>query len=319
MSHPLISVIIPVYNVEPYLRQCLDCIINQTYTNLEIILVDDGSPDNCPHICEEYAAKDNRIIVIHKENGGLSDARNAGLDICKGEYISFVDSDDLLDINAINSMYNASKDASIIIANTKVFIGDDLPYRNKNTLCQDNDYKILYSDDLLLSLCKDGPIHLRSVWGKLFKKDLFQNIRFPKGKLYEDMYVNYLLYFYAAKNTFISTPLYYYRGQRPGSIMNNTKISTFALNAEEERYAFLKEHGKQTISKYNLHTLCWDNLFLYSCNTPNSKEKFLYFAKEYFHFFPKINANYICLKLFSLCPQIYYLFKKISPWQIRRQ
>ena len=86
-EHPLISIIVPIYKVEPYLRQCLDSIVNQTYTNLEIILVDDGSPDGCPAICDEYAAKDSRIVVIHKENCGLSDARNAGLDICKGEYI----------------------------------------------------------------------------------------------------------------------------------------------------------------------------------------------------------------------------------------
>ena len=88
MKLPLISVIIPIYKVEPYLRRCLDSIINQSYANLEIILVEDGSPDTCPQICDEYAAKDNRIVVIHKKNGGLSDARNAGLNICKGEYIS---------------------------------------------------------------------------------------------------------------------------------------------------------------------------------------------------------------------------------------
>ena len=97
MTTPLISIIVPIYNVELYLRRCLDSVLNQTYTNLEIILVDDGSPDGCPQICDEYAAKDKRIAVIHKENGGLSDARNAGLDICKGKYISFIDSDDWVD------------------------------------------------------------------------------------------------------------------------------------------------------------------------------------------------------------------------------
>ena len=92
----LVSVIIPVYNVEHYLCQCIDSVLAQTYTNLEIILVDDGSPDGCPQICDEYAAKDKRIVVIHKGNGGLSDARNAGLNICKGEYIYFIDSDDII-------------------------------------------------------------------------------------------------------------------------------------------------------------------------------------------------------------------------------
>ena len=318
MPHPLISIIVPIYKVEPYLQCCLDSIVNQTYKNLEIILVDDGSPDNCPQICDEYAARDNRIVVIHKENGGLSDARNAGLDVCKGEYVSFVDSDDLLDVNAIKSMLDANIDSSIVIANIKTFVGDDQPYRNKNTCCNNSDYINLFPDDLLLSLCKDGTVYLRSVWGKLIRKDLFNNIRFPKGKLYEDMFVNYLLYYNAAKSTYISVPLYYYRAQRPGSIMSKTNSSTFALEAEEGRYAFLKEHGKQSIANYNLLTLCWDNLFLYSQNVPNSKNKFLYYAKEYFANFPKINKVYICLKIISLCPFVYYLFKKISPWQLRR-
>ena len=104
MHSPLISIIVPVYKVEPYLRRCLNSIIHQTYTNLEIILIDDGSPDNCPQICDEYAFQDNRIVVIHKENGGLSDARNAGTSIAKGEYIYYLDSDDELPLDAISVM-----------------------------------------------------------------------------------------------------------------------------------------------------------------------------------------------------------------------
>ena len=105
MPQPLVSIIIPIYKVEPYLRCCLDSIVNQTYTNLEIILVDDGSPDGCPKICDEYAAKDNRIVVIHKENGGLSDARNAGLDVYKGDYVYFIDSDDIIPSNCIYALF----------------------------------------------------------------------------------------------------------------------------------------------------------------------------------------------------------------------
>ncbi len=102
---PLISIIIPVYNVEQYLHRCVDSVLNQTYKNLEIILVNDGSPDNCPFICDEYAKKDKRIIVVHKENGGLSSARNAGLEIVQGEYISFIDSDDWIHENYIEILY----------------------------------------------------------------------------------------------------------------------------------------------------------------------------------------------------------------------
>ena len=102
---PLISIIIPVYNVEQYLHRCVDSVLNQTYKNLEIILVNDGSPDNCPFICDEYAKKDKRIIVVHKENGGLSSARNAGLEIVQGEYISFIDSDDWIHENYNEILY----------------------------------------------------------------------------------------------------------------------------------------------------------------------------------------------------------------------
>lgn len=107
MKTPLVSIIIPVYKVEPYLRRCLDSVVSQTYTNLEIILVDDGSPDDCPQICDEYAKKDTRIIVLHKENGGLSEARNAGIDRSTGEYIFFLDGDDSIEIDSIESMISS--------------------------------------------------------------------------------------------------------------------------------------------------------------------------------------------------------------------
>lgn len=109
MESKLISVIVPVYNVEKYLSKCIDSILAQTYKNLEIILVDDGSPDNCPKICDEYAKKDNRIKVIHKENGGLSAARNVALDIAKGEYIGFVDSDDFIAEDMYEVLYNLAE------------------------------------------------------------------------------------------------------------------------------------------------------------------------------------------------------------------
>ena len=135
MFAPLVSIIIPIYKVEQYLRRCLDSIISQTYSNLEIILVDDGSPDRCSQICDEYAEKDKRITVVHKENGGLSDARNAGLDICKGDYIYFVDSDDELPLNSIYSLIAKLKeypDAEIIIGDIKSVPFDPINYSSRN-------------------------------------------------------------------------------------------------------------------------------------------------------------------------------------------
>lgn len=110
---PLISIIVPVYKVEQFIHECVDSIIDQTYNHLEIILVNDGSPDRCGEICEEYAKQDHRIVVIHKENGGLSSARNAGLDICKGEYIAFIDSDDVIHPQFVELLYANIKEADL--------------------------------------------------------------------------------------------------------------------------------------------------------------------------------------------------------------
>lgn len=130
MYTPLVSIIVPIYKVEPYLRRCVDSIVCQTYTNLEIILVDDGSPDTCPQICDEYANKDKRIVVIHKKNGGLSDARNAGLNSCKGEYISFIDSDDYVDYDFIESLIEPIKKIHMILSSPTTY-----PLTKKKVQC----------------------------------------------------------------------------------------------------------------------------------------------------------------------------------------
>ena len=128
MENPLISVIVPIYNVEEYLNRCVESIVNQTYQKLEIILVDDGSPDNCPRMCDDWAKKDSRIKVIHKENGGLSDARNAGMKITTGEYISFIDSDDYIETCMIEILYEAIKKYDCDIASCRVrIVMDDKP------------------------------------------------------------------------------------------------------------------------------------------------------------------------------------------------
>ena len=125
-QQPLISVIVPVYNVEQYIHQCVDSILSQTYKNLEIILVDDGSPDNCPAICDEYARNDDRVKIIHQENGGISAARNSALDLCTGEYIAFVDSDDWIESNAYEEMMSEmqKKDLDVVFCGVNVITAD---------------------------------------------------------------------------------------------------------------------------------------------------------------------------------------------------
>lgn len=216
MKYPLISIIIPVYNVEKYLVQCLESVINQTYKNLEILLIDDGSTDSCVEICDAFANKDSRIKVIHKVNGGLSDARNYGLDISNGEYVAFVDSDDWLEPNMYELMlYELKRSNSDIVV-----CGLFREYADKTLIEKDIERKKCYeSKDALMNLLDGSTIHDHS-WSKLYKKDLFDNIRFPVGKTYEDIRTTYRLFMQASLITQIPTALYHYR-QRKNSIIRS--------------------------------------------------------------------------------------------------
>jgi glycosyltransferase involved in cell wall biosynthesis len=181
---PLISVIVPVYNVEPYLRKCVDSILNQTYRNLEVILVDDGSPDNCGAICDEYAARDTRIKVIHKTNGGLSDARNAGLDIMAGDYVAFVDSDDWIE----PSMYKRllalllRYDADLAFGG----VSDDLEQGEAITTVKQSNYGNTPFSESSVAAMRRYFQGSWAAWDKLYKAELFDTIRFPVGEINED-------------------------------------------------------------------------------------------------------------------------------------
>lgn len=179
-KRPLISVIVPIYNVENYLRACVDSIIAQTYDNLEIILVDDGSPDNCPAICDEYAEKDRRIKVIHKENGGLSDARNAGLSVMTGEYLMFVDSDDCLTDNAVEALYEIvnTNNCLLAIGGYQRFFSDDERFDTpKEVLVKTFSTKEAIQD-MLLNGCAS--------WGRLYHVSVHKDVLFPIGEINED-------------------------------------------------------------------------------------------------------------------------------------
>lgn len=230
----LISIIVPVYKVEKYLVRCIESIRNQTYSNLEIILIDDGSPDACPSICDEYALKDERIIVIHKENGGLSDARNTGIEMAKGEYIGFVDSDDYIHPDMYENLLK------IAIANTAdIAVCDVEKVYSGNYILNDEgeDNVRFYTGIQAVANIFDAELYLRSVvaWGKLYKKSLFDSIRYPKGKLHEDEFVTYRLYYKSSKVAYTDKRYYYYL-QREDSIMGERKrkISDDVLEAYEE-------------------------------------------------------------------------------------
>lgn len=250
---PTISVIVPVYKVEPYLHRCVDSILGQTFTDFELILVDDGSPDNCPAICDEYARKDSRVHVIHQENGGLSAARNAGIDYCisqdQSQYISFVDSDDYILPLYLEKLYLAlvENGADVSICGKYTFCNQD--YLN----CTQN-----FSDNIILDnkqACRfiytPEKHHATFVtaWAKLYKKELFSNIRFPVGKLHEDQFTTYKILYTAHIIVEIGDCLYGYFTNENGIMHSRFTLKRYDdLVAIDEAIAFFQKHAEDEIS-----------------------------------------------------------------------
>ena len=212
---PTVSVIVPIYRVKDYLDRCIKSIVNQKYTDLEIILIDDGSPDDCALMCDEWAEKDAGITVIHKLNGGLSDARNYGMRIICGDYVSFIDSDDYISENFIEVLLStALKNDSDIVECNLVKFYENGEYEEYHDDFAVNDYS---ASDGLLALIKENPFH-QHVWDKLYKRDVVQNIFFEFGKQHEDEFWTYQVFGQAKRITKINCTMYFYL-QRASSIM----------------------------------------------------------------------------------------------------
>lgn len=210
-----ISVIVPIYNVEKYLDKCVSSIVGQTYSDIEIILVDDGSPDGCPAMCDEWEKRDSRIRVIHKENGGLSSARNAGLDVAGGEYISFVDSDDYISESMLEALLGAIEKAGADICSCGIVnVYEDGREEAWNIKDMIGD-----SELFLRGLYNDSAVPV-AAWNKLYKRELWSKMRFPEGRLCEDAFTTCFLLDKAKLAVQISDGLYYYR-IRSGSIMTS--------------------------------------------------------------------------------------------------
>lgn len=236
----LISVIVPVYKVESYLDRCVASIVNQTYSNLEIILVDDGSPDNCGVMCDAWAAKDPRIKVIHKENGGLSDARNAGMAIATGKYIAFVDSDDYLAPEMSRQLFEhmVADKSDIATCGVEMVFEDGSPSRmlTKSGCCA------LNTAEAMASVIAEDWLK-QPVWCKLYKTELIRDILFPVGKYHEDVFWTYRAVAVAQKVSILDTPCYFYT-QRSGSIMGSgySLKRLDAIEAKQHRLEFIKEN-----------------------------------------------------------------------------
>lgn len=258
-----ISIIVPVYKVEKYIDRCIKSILEQTYSEFELILVDDGSPDNSGKICDEYAKKDNRIKVIHKKNGGLGDARNAGINIATGDYLGFIDSDDYIE----NDMYEKLLEACV---NNNV----DIAMCGRYDIQDDNitkrfafkgDYKIWDNREAIKRLLTWDNMD-SSACDKLFKKNLFDDIRFPKGKLNEDIFIMTEIIDNANKVVHIGESKYYYY-HRPNSITTNdfyegNMDAVYAANKVleyvESRYPYYKKDAEffyNTIVMYTFNRI----------------------------------------------------------------
>ena len=235
-----ISVIVPVYKVEPYIHRCVDSILGQTFTDFELILVDDGSPDNCGVICDEYARKDSRIHVIHQENGGLSAARNAGIDWAfansDSKWLSFIDSDDWIHRSYLDILVCSAVRFDAGISGCGLFrteqMVEDSEISDGEFLSMD--VQRAYAD--YYGMCMTACC-------KLYRKDLFRNVRFPVGKLHEDCYITHIPLFQAEKVAVSESKMYYYYSN-PGSItrMKWSEKRLQEIEAHEQRAAWLKEH-----------------------------------------------------------------------------
>lgn len=211
-NEPLISVIVPFYNVEEYLGKCLSSILAQDYKNLEILLIDDGSTDSSSKIAVAYAKKDSRIRLIHSHSANISAARNIGISQARGEYISFVDADDYVAPNYISILYQLTQKYHTPLAITKHYI----VYPNKTIDSSTGREEVLASHELLDKMLYDEDVDV-SAWGKLYRKDLFKNIKYPTGKIFEDAATTCQIFQVAQAAAIKSTPTYYYI-RRPGSI-----------------------------------------------------------------------------------------------------
>lgn len=244
----LVSVIIPIFNVANYLEKSIDSVRNQTYKNLEIILIDDGSTDGSSNLCDIISKKDKRIRVIHKENSGIADARNVGLLNARGEYITFVDSDDWLEKSMIEELLTILKKRNAdIIACENYFVYENRVENSRfsNNILSQN------SEEAIKTLIEDRKFRSRS-WGRIYKFDVWDNVHFPHGKTYEDVSTIYKTYLNAKSIVLVDKPLYFYN-QRDGSIVHSKNYKTMfnLLDACMERREYLKKVMPDLLTELN--------------------------------------------------------------------
>ncbi len=327
MKNELITIIVPVYKVEKYLDRCIQSIVDQTYTNLEIILVDDGSPDNCPKMCDEWAKKDKRIKVIHKQNGGVSSARNAGLNIAKGIFIGFADPDDELDPKMYEKMIFSAEDGnrSIVICGYEVRYPNGITriansYENGNQ----NDFSVI-SEELYIHRL------FPTVWNKLYKRNLIGDIRFNEEiSIGEDVVFNMDIIKKDVRVSVIEDPLYFYY-QNDGSLTreyNKWKVEQRILFSKIAKQKAMTSLGKGNFKQFSfrLYADACITCILSDCMKEmkpillhdeeiqelNRRENYILYKKREKSFKLRFSYFLIHYNLFSLYRAIHSLLKKFK-------
>lgn len=329
---PKISIIVPVYNVEAYIHKCIQSILAQTFTDFELILVDDGSPDNCGMICDEYALSDNRVKVIHKENGGLSDARNAGINTALGNYIGFVDSDDYIDSNMYEELYltAVTNSSDLVVCDfIKVNEGENICKKKFSSVTQAKNFTNLQGLEQLYKAEPDSymtgagnNVRWITSWNKLYRKSLFENIKFVKGKIFEDEFITHKILYNCKKISYHPGELYYYV-QRPNSIIN----SAFTLKnfdkvlALKDRADFFKSINQKYLHeraiKSYMDAFFW-NYYTAKSELTGIKEELKALKDNFNSCFVSILKNPLIgrkqraiLLLFVINPIFYDLYRKV--------
>lgn len=316
---PLISIIVPVYEVEPYIRKCLDSIVNQTYKNLEIILIDDGSPDRCGAICEEYAKKDTRIIVVHQENQGLAVARNTGLALATGDYIQFIDSDDWIekDACAVTLHLAIEHQADIVI------FGREKLYPNgKTKVMRITPSGIVDKPEIMRRVIwSDGTND--AVWDKLFVKSIFNRIQFPNGQSYEDVGVTYLTV-HQAKKIYATDQVFYHYLRRKGSCVNETYYKKVGIISRifhwKNRLIFLMQNYPELADKQAAVIL---REMLIGMEVLKGDPDYSDFKSDYKSFVNSIHSRLKALTQYTRVVWLYYYCRPIQAlyvkWLLNKQ
>lgn len=323
MDDEIVSVVVPIYNMEKYLDKCIESIVKQTYKNLEIILVDDGSIDKSLKICNKWGEKDNRVNVYHKENGGLSDTKNFGIKHAKGKYISFIDADDWIELN----MYEELTKEMIKTKSDIIICGRYLEYEDGKRTRQCNPNNIcMNSEETIIKLDTFGGFDMSSC-DKLYKTELFNGIEFPVGKKCEDAYVTYKLFAKSKKVEYYPKIFYHYL-QRKNSISKNKKVNMDLIYASEEQIQFMEKNYPNLIEVSKINFVfsvknLYEQCIVRKLKISNELQKYKNKVKCYTNVILKSKyldkRHKIIFLLFNNFYYIYYALKKIKSIKSREK